>query len=53
MLKKCPECGKFFSCNNSGDCWCESYQVPQDKLKVLWHKNNDCICQQCLAKLEV
>ncbi len=49
-LKKCPECGKFFTCCNDGDCWCEDYQILPKNVARLRMKHSDCICQECLGK---
>lgn len=45
---KCPECGKTFTCNPDGDCWCKSYPVVKipDKLK-----GKSCLCRCQLDKL--
>lgn len=49
-LKKCPECGKLFTCQGEDDCWCESLQIHKKEMLVLNQKYNDCICQECLSK---
>ena len=51
-LKKCPECGKFFTCAIDGDCWCHDYQVSRKNMMLLMKKYDDCICPECLKKYE-
>ena len=47
-LKRCPSCGKFFTCTGDEDCWCESYQIHKKDFVELSAKYNDCICKDCL-----
>ena len=49
-LKKCPSCGKFFTCHGERDCWCESFQIHQKDFLVITQKYNDCICPECLKQ---
>jgi len=45
---KCPECGKTFTCNPEGDCWCKAYPVLKIP-KAL--EGEQCLCQCVLDKL--
>jgi hypothetical protein len=49
-LKRCPSCGKYFTCMGEADCWCESYQIHRKEYLKLSAKFHDCICQQCLLQ---
>jgi hypothetical protein len=49
-LKKCPACGKFFTCHEEEDCWCESYQIHKKDFLKLKQEYPDCICPDCLKK---
>lgn len=51
-LKKCPKCGKFFTCQGKDDCWCESYQIPKKEFIRLNNEYTDCLCQECLKGYE-
>ena len=45
---KCPECGKVFTCDPDGDCWCKSYpvvKIPEDL------KSDQCLCSCVLDRL--
>ncbi|MCG8701165.1 MAG: cysteine-rich CWC family protein [Bacteroidales bacterium] len=47
-LKKCPSCGKFFSCQGEDDCWCEKVQLHKKNFLLLNERYSDCICPDCL-----
>jgi hypothetical protein len=49
-LKKCPACGKFFTCHGERDCWCEEVQIHRKEFLILTQKYTDCICQDCLKQ---
>jgi len=49
-LKRCPSCGKFFSCQGDDDCWCESYKLHKKNMLVIMNEFKDCICPECLEK---
>ncbi|MBN2348430.1 MAG: cysteine-rich CWC family protein [Bacteroidales bacterium] len=49
-LKRCPSCGKFFTCMGDSDCWCEHYQVPKKGMVKIMNTYKDCICPDCLGK---
>lgn len=51
-LKRCPACGRFFTCQGDDDCWCEKIRIPSASLKVILNTYTDCICQDCLKKFE-
>ncbi|NMB71692.1 MAG: hypothetical protein GYA22_06050 [Bacteroidales bacterium] len=50
VLKRCPSCGKFFSCFPEGDCWCEEYKIHRKEMIQLTQEFRDCICPDCLKK---
>ena len=47
-LKKCPSCGKFFTCQGEEDCWCEKVQIHKTSYLQITQSYSDCICQECL-----
>ena len=49
-LKKCPSCGKFFTCQGEDDCWCESYQIHRKEFLKITQQYTDCICPDCLKQ---
>lgn len=49
-LKKCPECGKLFTCHGKEDCWCESVNIHKREFLIINQKYTDCLCQECLNK---
>jgi hypothetical protein len=49
-LKKCPSCGKFFTCQGEEDCWCEKVNIHKASFLVISQDYNDCICPECLGK---
>ncbi len=49
-LKKCPACGKFFTCQGQDDCWCEKVSIHKKDFFRLSEEYSDCICQECLMK---
>ncbi len=51
-LKKCPSCGKFFTCQGDDDCWCEKVRINSPELKIIMNTYTDCLCQECLKKFE-
>ncbi|MBK3518816.1 cysteine-rich CWC family protein [Carboxylicivirga marina] len=48
--KECPRCGTEFFCHADSDapCWCMSYDINPENLKVLGIKYKGCICPECL-----
>ncbi|HZK06800.1 MAG TPA: cysteine-rich CWC family protein [Bacteroidales bacterium] len=50
-LTLCPRCGKNFTCNPSGKCWCSSVFVPPHKLSELTGKYSSCLCPDCLNEI--
>jgi hypothetical protein len=51
-IKKCPKCGKSFTCYGEKDCWCENYRINKKEMLVIIEKYNDCLCQECLKEFE-
>ena len=52
--KECAKCGIDFTCNDAGNsCWCNQYQLSEKQLKALREKYNNCLCEQCIAKLVI
>ncbi|MBN2486483.1 MAG: cysteine-rich CWC family protein [Bacteroidales bacterium] len=49
-LKRCPSCGRFFTCDGNNDCWCEKVNLHKREFLVLNQKYTDCICPHCLDK---
>jgi len=47
--KKCPSCGKAFTCTGDADCWCENFRINKKELLVVMNKYQDCICPECLG----
>jgi predicted secreted protein len=50
MIKKCPSCGNFFTCDGESDCWCENFQIHKKEFFIISEKYTDCICQECLKQ---
>lgn len=46
---KCPECGKVFTCNPGGDCWCKAYPVVKIPEAL---QGGQCLCACTLDKLQ-
>lgn len=44
----CPECGKSFTCDPEGDCWCKSY-APIPIPETL--RSDTCLCPCVLERL--
>jgi hypothetical protein len=51
-LKRCPACGKFFTCKGDADCWCEKARINSREMKIILHTYRDCLCPGCLKKFE-
>ncbi len=51
MKKICPHCGKTFECVHSIDCWCVKVQLTDTTKAYLKEHYNDCLCKDCLEKL--
>jgi ribosomal protein L34E len=51
-LKKCPSCGKFFTCKGEEDCWCEKVRIHSAEMKMIMNTYSDCLCPECLKKFE-
>ncbi len=49
IKKRCPNCGKKFSCYHSKDCWCIKYSLSIEQSNFLHDKYSDCLCEDCLA----
>jgi len=45
---KCPECGKSFTCNPDGDCWCKAYPVVKITEEL---KSDQCLCSCVVDRL--
>ena len=49
----CESCGEAFSCGaNLGECWCFAVEVRAEILAELREDFENCLCQNCLEKLE-
>ncbi len=51
-LKRCPSCGRFFSCMGEEDCWCENYRILKKDMLTIMNTYDNCICPSCLKKYE-
>ncbi|HLO60525.1 MAG TPA: cysteine-rich CWC family protein [Bacteroidales bacterium] len=49
-LKRCPACGRFFTCQGEDDCWCEKVRIHAKEMKEIMNTYKDCLCPQCLGK---
>ncbi len=50
---KCESCGKDFLCGaNIGKCWCFELELKADKLVKLQDNYKNCLCQDCLEKIQ-
>ena len=47
----CPRCGKTFECVHSIDCWCVKVQLKDSTKAYLKEHYSDCLCKECLEKL--
>ncbi len=49
----CESCGEEFSCGaNIGKCWCFAVELKPETLADLSEDFNDCLCGNCLNKIE-
>ena len=51
MTKTCPRCGKTFECVHSIDCWCVKVKLTDATKAYLKEHYSDCLCKDCLEKL--
>jgi hypothetical protein len=51
-LKRCPACGRFFTCQGEDDCWCEKVRINPREMKIIMNTYKDCLCPRCLKKFE-
>jgi hypothetical protein len=49
-LKRCPACGRFFTCQGDNDCWCEKVRIHSREMKIIMNTYKDCLCPDCLKK---
>lgn len=50
--KKCPKCGRFFTCTMSINCWCMVTDVPQIVKDHMAKHYQDCLCADCISELK-
>src|SRR5438094_10191437 len=50
--KKCELCGSDFECKGLLGCWCRSVDISREQQSELFEKASDCICPNCLAKVQ-
>jgi len=50
--KKCPKCGKSFTCFGERDCWCEKVRIHKKEMMEILQKYSDCLCPECLKEYE-
>jgi hypothetical protein len=48
--KKCPCCGKIFTCHRQAGCWCADVRLTPAALDALRARFADCVCEACLLK---
>ena len=48
--KICPDCGASFTCTHDASCWCMSYRISEENLKIIAEKYSNCLCPDCLAR---
>jgi hypothetical protein len=51
-IKRCPACGRFFTCQGDEDCWCEKARIHRRELNIIINTYTDCLCPRCLKKFE-
>jgi len=50
----CESCGKEFSCGaNVGKCWCFEAELKAEILMELREDFKNCLCAECLRKLQI
>ncbi|NCC71760.1 MAG: hypothetical protein EOM06_00045 [Sphingobacteriia bacterium] len=49
----CPKCGRSFTCNPTGKCWCSGFTIPAENLRLLKTKYSSCLCPECLQEFAV
>ncbi|MFW5658147.1 MAG: cysteine-rich CWC family protein [Bacteroidota bacterium] len=52
LNKKCPNCGRKFTCTGDDDCWCESVKLNRKEMIQVMMEFNDCLCPGCLKNYE-
>ncbi len=50
--KKCPCCGKVFTCHEQEGCWCANVRLTSATLDALRARFADCLCEACLTEEE-
>lgn len=52
-VKKCPRCGRPFTCkmNNIVHCHCSQIQMPKGMPEWVKERYDDCLCHACLQTL--
>jgi len=50
--KNCELCGSDFECKGLLGCWCRSVDISREQLSELSKQTADCICPNCLAKVQ-
>jgi hypothetical protein len=48
--KKCPCCGKPFTCHQQQGCWCANMRLTSATLDALRARFADCLCEACIRK---
>lgn len=46
--KKCPCCGKPFTCHQQEGCWCANVRLTSAALDASRARFADCLCEACL-----
>jgi Cysteine-rich CWC len=51
--RTCQSCGQPFACELSlGGCWCSTISLTEDTRSRLREKFSDCLCRECLTRLQ-
>ena len=48
--KICPRCCKTFVCMLNRGCFCDKYQLTEERKNFLASNYNDCLCEECLKE---
>jgi hypothetical protein len=53
-IKRCPRCNKEFQCKsgNITQCQCYGIQLNSAELRFIKENYDDCLCAECMIKME-
>ena len=49
-IKKCPKCGKEFTCSHDENCWCTRYEISPENGQIMRQQFDDCLCEDCMKE---